>query len=103
MASEFDPKKSARNLTFKEQVDLPFEAAREFKFETAVASKVTRNDPKTGKPYTDGRYQAIGSRTVFHVYVPKPHPVGFRTISLRPASQKERELWRAAQPKKPRR
>lgn len=104
MASEFDPKKSADNLPQPGRADLPFEAADRFDFETAVVRQDTRNHPKTGKPYAEPRFQAIGrigAKVVFLVYTPKPAPVGFRTISLRKASKKERELWSNAQPKKP--
>lgn len=100
MVSDHDPEKSARNVALPGRADLPFGEADDFDFETAIEREDTRLHPATGRPYRERRYVAIGklgSRIVVLVYTPKPAPVGFRTISLRRASRKERRAWRDAQ------
>lgn len=102
MPDRFDPKKSATNVTLPGRGDLPFDVAYDFDFDTALVIEDTHPHPRTGKPYPERRYRAIGKigrKVVMLVYTPKPAPVGFRVISLRPASKKEREAWHAAQPK----
>ena len=98
MASEFDRRKSAANVALPGRGDLPFEKADEFDFTQAIVMEDTRPHPMTGKPYPERRFRAIGKigRTlVMLVYTPKPQPVGFRTISLRPADVEERKAWHA--------
>lgn len=101
MPCDFDPKKSAANVLMKGRELLPFTAADAFDFNTAQVVEDKRPHPVTGEPYAERRFIAVGKigrRFVVLVYTPKPEPVGFRTISLRPASQEERAAWQAAQP-----
>lgn len=91
-------------MTLKGRAHLPFSAADSFAFETAQVRQDTRSHPETGEPYPEPRYQGVGKigrYTVMLVYTPKPAPIGFRVISLRPASKEERASWLAAQSKIP--
>lgn len=92
----FDPAKSAWNVAQPGRVDLPFGCAVAFDFTTAIVVEDTRLHPKTGNPYPERRYQAVGliqRRIVMLVFSPTAD--GFRVISLRKASEKERNAWRA--------
>lgn len=58
-----------------------------------------RPHPRTGLPYPEERFQAIGrigTRMVMLVFTPAAD--GFRVISLRPADRREREAWHARYP-----
>jgi uncharacterized DUF497 family protein len=71
---------------------LPFDLADEFAFDTATIRRDLRSD------YPEPRYQAIGMMgdiVCFLVFTPIAE--GFRVISLRKASRKERRTWVASQ------
>ncbi len=83
----FDAAKSERN---RERRGLPFWLAQDFKLETAIVRRDLRQD------YGEPRFQALGElggMVCFLVFTPTPN--GFRVISLRKASRKERLLWSA--------
>jgi uncharacterized DUF497 family protein len=85
----FDPAKSERNRALR---GLSFEMAAGFAFDTAVIRRDRRFD------YPEPRFQAvglIGEEICFLVFTPLP--LGFRVISLRKASRKERRTWLASQ------
>jgi hypothetical protein len=88
VAVSFDPAKSEKN---RQQRGLPFDAAELFDFETAILRQDTRVD------YGEPRYQALGllgEMICFLVFTPTAD--GFRVISLRKASRKERRTWLAS-------
>lgn len=90
MPITFDPAKSAKNAAER---GLPFEAAEDFEFETAVIRQDTRRE------YPERRFQAIGQLgEIVAMLVFTPTPDGFRVISLRKAHRKERALWQASNP-----
>ena len=85
MAIDFDPAKSARNALSR---GLPFSIAAEFGWGTAIIL------PDTRFPYPEPRYRATGMlRGELHMLVFTPIMDGFRVISLRKASRKERRSW----------
>jgi uncharacterized DUF497 family protein len=85
----FDPAKSERNRAL---CGLPFELASEFEFETATINEDSRFR------YPEVRYLATGMlRGALCSMVFSRLPNGFRVISLRTASRKERHRWRANQ------
>jgi len=89
MPITFDLAKSEKNAAER---GLPFDAAEDFVFETAVIRQDTRF------AYPERRFQAIGAigaRIVMLVFTPTAD--GFRVISLRPANRKERAQWLASQ------
>ena len=101
MPCEFDPAKSAANILLPGRAHLPFTAADGFDFDTAQTRRDERPHPVTGQPYPEPRFVAVGKIGRYYttlVYTPRPDPVGFRCISLRPASKEERAAWHAAQP-----
>ncbi|NNM75275.1 BrnT family toxin [Enterovirga aerilata] len=88
MAISFDPAKSERN---REERGLPFEVAELFEFETAIVRQDVRLE------YGEPRYQALGrlgEMICFLVFTPTSD--GFRVISLRKASRRERKTWLAS-------
>lgn len=89
MVVTFDKEKSDRK---RELRGLPFDLAENFEFDTAIL----REDKRQSYPET--RYQALGlpdGMVCFLVLTPTKE--GFRVISLRKASRKERLAWRAKQ------
>lgn len=99
MPITFDRAKSDADVLLPGRSGLPFDAAEDFDFGTAIVREDTRPHPRTGRPYPERRFQAIGRigrRTVMPVFTPTP--AGFHVISLRPADRKERTLWLARQP-----
>jgi uncharacterized DUF497 family protein len=85
----FDPAKSERNRALR---GLPFDLASEFEFETAVTNEDARFN------YPEVRYLATGMlHGVLCSMVFSLLPNGFRVISLRKASRKERHRWLANQ------
>jgi uncharacterized DUF497 family protein len=85
MIVTFDKAKSERN---RELRGLPFFLAENFEFETAILRLDNRQS------YPEPRYQALGlldEMVCFLVFTPTPE--GFRVISLRKASRKERHAW----------
>ncbi len=99
MPITFDRAKSDASVRLPGRADLPSDAAADFDFETALVRQDTRPHPKTGEPYPEPRFQAIGRirrRTVMLVYTPTGEDL--RVISLRPADRKERQLWLASRP-----
>jgi uncharacterized DUF497 family protein len=90
MPISFDPAKSEKNAAER---GLPFDAAEDFDFDTAIIRQDTRF------PYPERRFQAIGAlgdQVVMLVFAPTAD--GFRVISLRHASRKERVTWHASNP-----
>jgi hypothetical protein len=84
----FDPAKSERNRALR---GLSFELAEKFDFDTAVIRQDIRFE------YSEPRYQAVGlldDEICFLVFTPTLD--GFRVISLRKASRKERRTWLAS-------
>ncbi|TAN48655.1 MAG: BrnT family toxin [Rhodospirillales bacterium] len=81
MKIEFDPAKSARNITER---GLPFERVAEFEFETALYLQDER------KEYGEVRIRAFGFiEGRLHALVFKPVRGGIRVISLRRANSRE--------------
>lgn len=90
MPISFDPAKSEKNAAER---GLPFDAAEDFDFDTAIIRQVTRF------AYPERRFQAIGALgDLVVMLVLTPTADGFRVISLRHASRKERAAWHASKP-----
>ena len=89
MPVTFDPQKSERNRQLR---GLPFELAEDFDFSTAILRQDMR------QAYPEARYQALGmlgDMVGFLVFTPTGD--GYRVMSLRKASRKERAEWHARQ------
>lgn len=85
MEISYDPNKNRRNI---EERGLPFDAAADFDFASALIAEDTRHD------YPEIRYVAlgfIGER--LHVLCFTPTVDGIRIISLRKANTRERKRY----------
>lgn len=81
MEFEYDPAKSEKNA---QERGLPFDAAADFEFETALIAQDTR------KAYPESRFQALGLLNGrVHVLVFAETKGGVRIISLRRANKRE--------------
>lgn len=87
MRVTFDPTKSERN---EQERGIPFSAADEFDWSTALAAEDSRRD------YGERRFQAIGFiGERLHVLVFTPRGQGVHVISLRRANGRERKRYAA--------
>lgn len=87
MLLTFDPSKSERN---EAERGMPFSAALEFDWSTALVAEDTRRD------YGERRYQAVGFiGERLHVLVFTPRDKSVHVISLRRANGRERNRYAA--------
>jgi uncharacterized DUF497 family protein len=87
MLLTFDPSKSERN---EAERGMPFSAALEFDWSTALVAEDTRRD------YGERRYQAVGFiGERLHVLVFTPRDQSVHVISLRRANGRERNRYAA--------
>ena len=91
MEIDYDPAKNARNI---KELQLPFEQAAEYDFDTALTVVDNRRD------YGETRFRSIGRlKGRVHVLVFVELPDGIRVISFRKGNKREvRDYEKASKP-----